>query len=89
MDHLALKVYLSLFIHDVFIELSVTNSLTIDAVSSAIDGAKVDETCQRRSNQEISSSELEQNHCTRLRPTLLVLPLPAILVGYDSYLKIF
>jgi mediator of RNA polymerase II transcription subunit 13 len=49
-----------------------------------MDGAKADETCQRRSNQEIFSSESEQQLCTRLRPTLFVLPLPAILVGYDT-----
>ncbi|KAG2675251.1 hypothetical protein I3760_13G175200 [Carya illinoinensis] len=57
-------------------------------VSSATDRAKVDETCQRRSNQEICASESEQQQSTRLRPTLLVLPLPAILVGYqDDWLK--
>ncbi|XP_038695837.1 mediator of RNA polymerase II transcription subunit 13-like isoform X1 [Tripterygium wilfordii] len=54
-------------------------------VTSATDGAKVDETCQRRSSQEI---ELEQQSCGRLRPTLFVLPSPAILVGYqDDWLK--
>nr|POE66735.1 isoform 2 of mediator of rna polymerase ii transcription subunit 13 [Quercus suber] len=58
------------------------------AVSSAMDGAKVDETSQRRSNQEICNSDSEQQLCTRLRPTLFVLPLPAILVGYqDDWLK--
>ncbi|KAF3953058.1 hypothetical protein CMV_021455 [Castanea mollissima] len=57
-------------------------------VSSAMDGAKVDETSQRRSNQEICNSDSELQLCTRLRPTLFVLPLPAILVGYqDDWLK--
>jgi mediator of RNA polymerase II transcription subunit 13 len=42
------------------------------AVSNAIDGGKGDETAQ---SQDIYSSEL-------LRPTLFVLPSPAILVGY-------
>lgn len=41
----------------------------------AVDGAKND----GRSSQENSSSEAE---CSRLRPTLFVIPLPAILVGY-------
>ncbi|KAF5735695.1 mediator of RNA polymerase II transcription subunit 13 isoform X1 [Tripterygium wilfordii] len=54
-------------------------------VTSATDGSKVDETCQRRSSQEI---ELEQQLCCRLRPTLSVLPSPAILVGFqDDWLK--
>ncbi|GMI88711.1 Mediator of RNA polymerase II transcription subunit 13, GRAND CENTRAL, MACCHI-BOU 2 [Hibiscus trionum] len=52
------------------------------------DGGKVDDTSQRRLNQETSSSELEQQQCSRLRPTLFVLPSPAILVGYqDDWLK--
>ncbi|MCL7047765.1 hypothetical protein MKW94_015268 [Papaver nudicaule] len=44
---------------------------------------------QRRSNQEISNLESEQLLSSpRLRPTLFVLPLPAILVGYqDDWLK--
>ncbi|XP_039014736.1 LOW QUALITY PROTEIN: mediator of RNA polymerase II transcription subunit 13-like [Hibiscus syriacus] len=57
-------------------------------VVGAIDGCKVDETSQRRLNQETSGSELEQQRCSRLRPTLFVLPSPAILVGYqDDWLK--
>ncbi|XP_062016064.1 mediator of RNA polymerase II transcription subunit 13 isoform X3 [Rosa rugosa] len=52
------------------------------------DVAKVDETSQRRSNQENSSSESDLQISSRLRPTLLVAPLPAILVGYqDDWLK--
>ncbi|EOY08936.1 RNA polymerase II transcription mediators isoform 1 [Theobroma cacao] len=57
-------------------------------VTGALDGGKVEETSQRRLNQEISGSESEQQQCTRLRPTLFVLPSPAILVGYqDDWLK--
>ncbi|XWS57231.1 hypothetical protein CRYUN_Cryun09bG0156200 [Craigia yunnanensis] len=57
-------------------------------VTSAIDGGKVDETSQRRLNQEISGSESEQQQCSRLRPILFVLPSPAILVGYqDDWLR--
>lgn len=57
-------------------------------VSSVTDGARVDDTCRRRPNQEFSSSESEQQLGSRLRPTLFVLPLPAILVGYqDDWLK--
>lgn len=47
----------------------------------AIDGGKVDETSQRRLNQETSGSELEQQQSSRLRSTLFVLPSPALLVG--------
>lgn len=50
-------------------------------VTGVIDGGKVDETSQRRLNHEISGSESEQQQCSRLRPTLFVLPSPAILVG--------
>ncbi|ONH98989.1 hypothetical protein PRUPE_6G003600 [Prunus persica] len=57
-------------------------------VSSAMDGAKVDETSQRRSNQENCTSESDLQMSSRLRPTLFVIPLPAILVGYqDDWLK--
>ncbi|OVA06369.1 Mediator complex [Macleaya cordata] len=58
-------------------------------VSSAMDGTRVDEASQRRLNQEICNSESEQQmSSSRLRPTLVVLPLPAILVGYqDDWLK--
>ncbi|XP_050371500.1 mediator of RNA polymerase II transcription subunit 13 isoform X3 [Argentina anserina] len=52
------------------------------------DVGKVDETSQRRSNQENCSSESDLQISSRLRPTLLVAPLPAILVGYqDDWLK--
>ncbi|KAJ6961182.1 mediator of RNA polymerase II transcription subunit 13-like [Populus alba x Populus x berolinensis] len=51
--------------------------------SSTPDGAKVDETSQRKSNQEI-----EPELVPRIKPTVFVLPLPAILVGYqDDWLK--
>ncbi|MBA0737546.1 hypothetical protein Gogos_011003 [Gossypium gossypioides] len=60
----------------------------IDAMAVAIDGGKVDETSQRRLNQETSGSELEQQQSSRLRSTLFVLPSPALLVGYqDDWLK--
>ncbi|XP_023529870.1 mediator of RNA polymerase II transcription subunit 13 [Cucurbita pepo subsp. pepo] len=57
--------------------------------SSTMDGSKMDETSQRRSNQEISSSGSDQQLLpSRLRPTIIVLPSPAILVGYqDDWLK--
>ncbi|XP_017226286.1 mediator of RNA polymerase II transcription subunit 13 [Daucus carota subsp. sativus] len=56
--------------------------------SSFKDGSKVDETSERRSNQDTSISESEQQLGSRLGPTLLVLPFPAILVGYqDDWLK--
>ncbi|XP_052190235.1 mediator of RNA polymerase II transcription subunit 13 [Diospyros lotus] len=52
------------------------------------DGARLDDASQRRSNQEGSASESEQQLGLRLRPSLFVLPLPAILVGYqDDWLK--
>ncbi|KAJ6346584.1 hypothetical protein OIU76_003291 [Salix suchowensis] len=51
--------------------------------SSTLDGAKVDETSQRRSNREI-----EPELRSRIKPTVSVLPSPAILVGYqDDWLK--
>nr|XP_011461693.1 PREDICTED: mediator of RNA polymerase II transcription subunit 13 isoform X5 [Fragaria vesca subsp. vesca] len=52
------------------------------------DVGKVDETSQRRSNPENCSSESDLQMSARLRPTLLVAPSPAILVGYqDDWLK--
>ncbi|KAM1802692.1 hypothetical protein ACFX12_028754 [Malus domestica] len=57
-------------------------------VSSAMDGVKAEETSQRRSNQDNCTSESDLQTCSRLRPTLFVNPLPAILVGYqDDWLK--
>ncbi|KAJ6307195.1 hypothetical protein OIU76_017060 [Salix suchowensis] len=51
--------------------------------SSTPDGAKADEISQRKSNQEIEPELLP-----RMKPTVFVLPLPAILVGYqDDWLK--
>lgn len=52
-------------------------------LSSETDGTRADETSERRSNQDISISESEQQLGSRLGPTLLVLPFPAILVGYE------
>lgn len=53
------------------------------AGSTTMDGSKMDETSQRRSNQEICSSGSDQQlQPSRLRPTVIVLPSPSILVGY-------
>ncbi|KAF6157885.1 hypothetical protein GIB67_015201 [Kingdonia uniflora] len=50
------------------------------------DGARMDETIPNRLNQEICSSESDP--CSRLKQTVLALPSPAILVGYqDDWLK--
>ncbi|XP_047153957.1 mediator of RNA polymerase II transcription subunit 13 [Vigna umbellata] len=57
-------------------------------VSNMMDGAKVDENSQRRSGHDLCSTELEQQTCSRLKPTLIALPFPSILVGYqDDWLK--
>ncbi|WOL08835.1 mediator of RNA polymerase II transcription subunit 13 isoform X1 [Canna indica] len=49
---------------------------------------RIDESSQRRLNPEISNSESDQKGFPRPRPTVMVLPLPAILVGYqDDWLK--
>ncbi|XP_057486737.1 mediator of RNA polymerase II transcription subunit 13 isoform X1 [Actinidia eriantha] len=72
-----------IFLHEI-LDCWCTNSWAVDTT----DGARVDETSQWRSNQETSASETEQQLGFRLRPTLFVLPLPAILVGYqDDWLK--
>ncbi|XP_008807938.3 mediator of RNA polymerase II transcription subunit 13 isoform X1 [Phoenix dactylifera] len=49
------------------------------------EGARIDESSQRRSSQEICNSESEQQkgYC-RFRPILTILPLPAIRVGYQD-----
>lgn len=47
-----------------------------------MDSAKVDETSQRRSGQDMCNSESEQHLCSRLKPTLIAVPFPSILVGY-------
>lgn len=49
----------------------------------------MDETSQRRSNQENCNSESDLQMSSRLRPTLLVAPLPAILVGYVSWYQFY
>ncbi|KAJ0968254.1 hypothetical protein J5N97_025171 [Dioscorea zingiberensis] len=53
------------------------------------DGSRIDDSSQRRSNQERGSSESEpQKPYCNFRPTLSVLPLPPFLVGYqDDWLK--
>lgn len=47
-----------------------------------MDSAKVDEASQRRSGQDMGNSESEQQLCSRLKPTLIAIPFPSILVGY-------
>lgn len=49
------------------------------------EGARIDESSQRRSSQEICNSDSEQQkgYC-RFKPTLTMLPLPAIRVGYQD-----
>jgi len=46
-----------------------------------MDGAKVDEISQRRPGQDLCSTESEQQTFSRLKPTLIALPFPSILVG--------
>ncbi|XP_018684609.1 mediator of RNA polymerase II transcription subunit 13 isoform X1 [Musa acuminata AAA Group] len=57
--------------------------------SSTRDRARIDESSQQRLNQETCNLEAEQQKgFSRFRPTIMVLPLPAILVGYqDDWLK--
>lgn len=55
--------------------------MTYSFAVAAVDGAKADDSGQRRLSQEIESDQLS---CSR-RPSLFVLPSPAILVGYDPY----
>ncbi|XP_045816593.1 mediator of RNA polymerase II transcription subunit 13 isoform X1 [Trifolium pratense] len=56
-------------------------------VSSMMDSAKADDS-QRRSAQDMCNSESEQQPCSRLKPTLIAVPFPSILVGYqDDWLK--
>ncbi|KAG9136307.1 hypothetical protein Leryth_003907 [Lithospermum erythrorhizon] len=51
-------------------------------------GNRMDETSEKRSNQEAYASESEHQSGARVRPTLAVVPFPAILVGYqDDWLK--
>ncbi|XP_020677957.1 mediator of RNA polymerase II transcription subunit 13 isoform X1 [Dendrobium catenatum] len=59
-------------------------------VSSCIrDGVRIDDSTQRRSNQDICGSESDaQKFSSRFKPTLAALSLPALLVGYqDDWLK--
>ncbi|KHN44495.1 Mediator of RNA polymerase II transcription subunit 13 like [Glycine soja] len=64
----------------------VSAESSINEFSNLMD--KVDETSQRRSGQDLCSTELEQLSCSRLKPTLIALPFPSILVGYqDDWLK--
>lgn len=51
-------------------------------------GTRTDETSEKRSYQESCASESEYQSGARVRPTLAVVPFPAILVGYqDDWLK--
>ncbi|XP_027162286.1 mediator of RNA polymerase II transcription subunit 13 isoform X1 [Coffea eugenioides] len=51
-------------------------------------GARAEEASDRKSLQEACLSESEQQAGSKLRPTLAVVPFPAILVGYqDDWLK--
>ncbi|KAK7265984.1 hypothetical protein RIF29_18621 [Crotalaria pallida] len=66
---------------------SVGGSFSIKG-SGMMDSAKVDDVSQRRSGQDMCSSESEQQPYSRLKPTLIALPFPSILVGYqDDWLK--
>lgn len=65
------------------------NGAWLLTLSSGTDCSKVDETSERRSNQDTSVSESEQQLGSRLGPTLLVLPFPAILVGYGCVFNLF
>ncbi|KAL3843474.1 hypothetical protein ACJIZ3_000877 [Penstemon smallii] len=57
-------------------------------VSGLKDGSRGDEASERRMNLDTSQSESDQQQCSRLRPTLSVVPFPPILVGYqDDWLK--
>ncbi|CAM8916712.1 unnamed protein product [Rhodiola kirilowii] len=57
-------------------------------VSGAMDVNRVDEIKQRRSSAEVSSLELDQQLGSRAKTSLVVLPVPSILVGYqDDWLK--
>ncbi|KAL9271921.1 Mediator of RNA polymerase II transcription subunit 13-like protein, partial [Drosera capensis] len=52
------------------------------------DGSKGDDASQRRNNQEVSMADSEQQLGSWRRPTLLAIPYPCILVGYqDDWLK--
>uniref|UniRef100_A0A1D1ZKE6 Mediator of RNA polymerase II transcription subunit 13 n=1 Tax=Anthurium amnicola TaxID=1678845 RepID=A0A1D1ZKE6_9ARAE len=53
------------------------------------DVSRMDEALQRRTNQDSSNSELELPNCySRFRPTISLIPFPALLVGYqDDWLK--
>ncbi|PKA47598.1 Mediator of RNA polymerase II transcription subunit 13 [Apostasia shenzhenica] len=59
------------------------------STSSSREGIRIDDSSQKRLNQEVCSSDSEtQKLNSRLRPTLSVLPLPLLLVGYqDDWLK--
>lgn len=80
--HRLLKVLL--FLYNYLVLYGQGNGSWPLTLSGGTDCSKVDETSERRSNQDTSISESEQQLGSRLGPTLLVLPFPAILVGYGS-----
>uniref|UniRef100_A0A7N0TH47 Mediator of RNA polymerase II transcription subunit 13 n=1 Tax=Kalanchoe fedtschenkoi TaxID=63787 RepID=A0A7N0TH47_KALFE len=72
----------------------ISPSLSSGSGSSSLKGStnmdvnRADENKQRRSSTEIGSLELDHHMGSRAKATLLVLPLPSILVGYqDDWLK--
>ncbi|URE18793.1 Mediator complex subunit 13 C-terminal [Musa troglodytarum] len=67
----------------------ISPSQSTGGSSSTRDRARIDESSQQRLNQEACNLEAEQQKgFSRFRPTIMVLPLPAILVGYqDDWLK--
>lgn len=65
-------------------------SVSVLTPLTTLDGPRIDESSQRRINQEIGNSETEQQKSYSCgRPTIAVLPLPSILVGYASFMSIF
>ncbi|KVH90881.1 Mediator complex, subunit Med13, partial [Cynara cardunculus var. scolymus] len=63
---------------------SSSTAMSVEPISPS--QSAVDEASDRRSNQDICITESEQQ--LALRPALLVVPIPAILVGYqDDWLK--
>ncbi|KAJ8471301.1 hypothetical protein OPV22_025644 [Ensete ventricosum] len=67
----------------------ISPSQSTGGSSNTRDRARIDESSQQRLNQETCNLEAEQQKgFSRFRPTIMVLPLPAILVGYqDDWLK--
>ncbi|KAJ7964650.1 Mediator of RNA polymerase II transcription subunit 13 [Quillaja saponaria] len=67
---------------------AMSPSQSIGVSSGLKASSMMDDTCQRRSSQDMCSPEAEPQSYSRLRPTLVALPFPSILVGYqDDWLK--